>query len=118
MDPTKAVQMLGFPSGSSLNDITIDDIQRRFILKMHQANSFHQDAGIKLSINEDVQISKRRHSVAVSSFSTQNSKQLRVPDHLDTRILHEAFQCLTRKKRGHRLKNFKLDMSQIDKQST
>ena len=32
----KALHTLGFPSGSSLTDITLDEIQRRFVIKMHQ----------------------------------------------------------------------------------
>ena len=36
LNKLKALHMLGFPSGSSLTDITIDDIQKRFVLKMHQ----------------------------------------------------------------------------------
>lgn len=87
MKKLKALHTLGFPSGSSLTDISFDEIQRRFIIKMHEANSFHQDSGIKLTNNEDVQIKKRRHSVAVSSLSTENSKQIRVPDNLDSRLI-------------------------------
>jgi len=102
MDATRALHTLGFSSGTGLIDISVEEIQNKFSLKMQQAHLQQQQAVLNM-MNDSQGPGKgqRRHSVSNtdSSVVARRSRRGSELDSLDVRIIHEAFQFLILKKK-------------------
>lgn len=100
MDATRALHTLGFSSGTGLIDISVEEIQNKFSLKMQQFHLHQQQAVLDL-MNDSQGPGKGQRRPLVSSTPSEAPRSRRGsgPESLDVRIIHEAFQFLIQKKK-------------------